>query len=112
MDSSRIETEIETKALEKRFFTNFDMINLDLYFNMSFTMKAQTDNLYAGNQRPLKDLAILYKRFSVGVNDLINKVTPSKSGLSADNKRKLELLLKESNSADKSYLEIIAKIKN
>ena len=61
MESNTIR-EIEAKAGEKKLFTRFNVEDLDTYMTLILKMKVQTDNLYEGNQRALRDIAILYKR--------------------------------------------------
>eukprot|EP00347_Sterkiella_histriomuscorum_P022455 403338424 len=71
-------------------------------------MKAQTDNLNQGKQRSQKDLAILYKRFSFNGDDLVmHLIDGSYSQSDVGRGKKLDLLKREINDAEKSFKDLI-----
>ena len=57
------EKDIEDKARSKLSFG--ENLSPDEYYGFAMKMKAQLDSLHKNNQRPLKDLAVLYKRLQL-----------------------------------------------
>ena len=68
-NNSIVEQDIEQRARSKANF--LDHLGAEAKFNTLMKMKVQLDSLNKNNQRPAKELAILYRRFVIAADETV-----------------------------------------
>lgn len=102
-----MESEILAKAYQTPLFAKFNEEELEKYFRMMLQMKSMTNSLAHTQARSPKELAVLYKRFSINSQSLIQAV-PLKYKTQYESK--IKFLVSQIQDSENEYKKTIAKI--